>query len=158
MADNYGKKFEAKFVEDWLKLPNSTIERLYDPVGGFRGVSNISDFVCYSYPQMFFMECKSIKGNTFPFSNLKQYTRLCTKSGIKGVNAGVTIWFYEKDEVLYVPIEVCKQMIENGEKSVNCKKVVDKTYSPCYDIVRIPSIKKRVFMDSDYSVLLRRDD
>ena len=100
------KNFELKVKEDWLKLPNSTIERLYDPVGGYNGVRNISDFIAYAYPQIWFIECKTIKGNTFPFSNLSQYERLLGKKGIKGVRAGAIIWFYEKDyNITVVPSE-----------------------------------------------------
>ena len=157
MADNYGKKFEQKLKEDWLKLPNSTIDRLYDPVGGYHGIANISDFIAYCYPNIFYLECKTIKGNTFPFSNLKQYDKLCEKIGIKGVNAGVVIWFYEKDVVMYAPIEACKKMKENGEKSINCNKVLNNLYELPYNIVIIPSIKRRVFMDSDYSIFLKEN-
>ncbi len=155
MADNYGKSFEQKLKNDWLKLPNSTIDRLYDPVGGFHGISNISDFIGYSYPYIFYIECKTIKGNTFPFSNLKQYEKLLSKLNINGVKAGVVVWFYEKDYVIWCPIEVVREMKSDGEKSLNCKKIVDKLYKKDYDITIIPSIKKRVFMDSDYSVLLK---
>ena len=148
------KNFELKVKEDWLKLPNSTIERLYDPVGGYNGVRNISDFIAYAYPQIWFIECKTIKGNTFPFSNLSQYERLLGKKGIKGVRAGVIVWFYEKDTVLYAPIETIEQMKSDGEVSLNCKNIVDKLYKKEYDITVVPSIKKRTYMDSDYSVLL----
>lgn len=45
-------------------------------------------------------------------------------------------------------------MKKDGEKSINYKKLVDKGYKKDYNIIMIPSEKKRVFMDSDYSVLL----
>lgn len=153
--DDVGKKFESKLKEDWLKLSDSTIDRLYDPVGGFHGISNVCDFIAYSFPYIFYLECKTIKGNTFPFSNLKQYEKLLAKKNIKGVKAGVVIWFYEKDTIMFVPIEEAEKMITDGEKSVNCKKVVDNMYEKCYSIIQIPGIKKRVFIDSDYSVLLQ---
>ena len=68
--------------------------------------------------------------------------------GIKGVRAGVILWLYEKDLVLYVPISTISQMMTDGKKSVGIRDL-DK-----YNIIKIPSIKKRVFMDSDYSILL----
>lgn len=52
MADNYGKKFEAIFKQDFLRLADSTIDRLYDPGFGMRGISNISDFIGYVYPNI----------------------------------------------------------------------------------------------------------
>lgn len=70
MAVNRGKQFEAKFKEDFLKIPDSTIDRLYDSVSGYKSVSNISDFIAYVFPNIFYVECKSHEGNTFPFVKL----------------------------------------------------------------------------------------
>lgn len=152
--DSLGKKYEEKFRSDWEKIPNTSIDRLYDPVGGYGGISNICDFIIYNYPHIIYAECKTTKDNTFPFSRLSQYEKLTKKIGIKGVIAGVFIWFYDRDKVFFVPIATCKQMIEDGEKSVNCKKIVENKYKSEYRIIEIPSVKKRVFMDSDYSVIL----
>jgi Holliday junction resolvase len=157
MSNDLGKQFEDKFKSDWKKsFPDGTIIRLYDQMSGYKTVSqNICDFIGYARGTLFLMECKTIKGNTFPFSNLKQYEKLLAKKNIKGVKAGVVIWFYEKDTIMFVPIEEAEKMITDGEKSVNCKKVVDNMYEKCYSIIQIPGIKKRVFIDSDYSVLLQ---
>lgn len=38
MAKNYGKEFEMKFKEDFLKLENSTIDRLYDVTTGYKSM------------------------------------------------------------------------------------------------------------------------
>ncbi|WP_300924673.1 hypothetical protein [uncultured Clostridium sp.] len=91
MPENLGKKFEQVFKKDFSKIPGSSIDRIYDPGFGMRGVSNICDFIAYIYPTIFYMECKSIKGNTFPLTNLKQYDKLNKKVGIKGVRAGVIL-------------------------------------------------------------------
>ena len=154
MAQSLAKLFEAKLKEDWYKLPYSTIDRLYDPVGGFHGISNICDFIGYSFPFHFYLECKTVKSGTFSFSNLKQYSALLTKKGIKGVIAGAIIWFYGKDAVIFAPIEEIEKMKNNGEKSISIKKVVDNSYNSLYNIIQIPSTKKITFMDSDYSVLI----
>lgn len=127
---------------------------MYDPTNGYYGISNICDFIGFHSPFIYYFECKTIKGNTFPFSNLTQYEKLYNKVGIKGVRAGAIIWFYEKDAVLYAPISTITEMKKDGEKSINYKKLVDKLYKKDYNIIMIPSEKKRVFMDSDYSVLL----
>ena len=151
MAENKGKKFEIKFRTDFLKsVPNSTIDRLYDQVSGYKTISNISDFIGYSYPNIFYLECKSIKGNTFPLANLTQYDKLIVKVGIKGVRVGVVIWFYDKDIVMYVPVNTIKQLLNDGKKSVNCTKILEEGYRA----IIIPSEKKRTYMDSDYSVLM----
>lgn len=44
-------------------------------------------------------------------------------------------------------------MIDDGKKSVGLKAIEEG-----YRIIEIPSIKKRVFMDSDYSVLMNLED
>ena len=157
MPSNYGKAFEERLKEDWMKMDGATIDRLYDPVGGYVGVTNICDFIGYKFPFIVYVECKSVKGNTFPFSNFKQFNKLICKKGIKGVLAGVVVWFYEKDVVLWCPIEEAERMINDGEKSINCKKVIEGTYNNRYNIKIIPSKKKRVFMESDYSVLFDCD-
>ena len=91
MAKNYGKDFERKLKEDFLKIKDSTIDRLYDSMSGYKTVSNISDFIAFKKPNAFYIEAKSIRGNTFPFSNLSQYSQLTKKVGIPGVRVGVVI-------------------------------------------------------------------
>lgn len=151
MGESLGKKFESKFKNDFLAtVPNSTIDRLYDSMSGYVSISNISDFIGYSYPLIMYLECKSHKGNTFPLSNLTQYDKLKEKVGIHGVRAGVILWFTEHDRVLYVPISTITKLKEDGKKSVNIKSIVEDGYK----VYEIPSKKKRVFLDSNYEILL----
>lgn len=156
MADRVGKKFETKFRDDFLKIPNSTIDRLYDTTNGFKAITQVSDFIGYKKPNIFYLEVKTHAGNTFPFSCLSQYDKLLCKCGIEGVRVGVVLWLYEHDAVMYVPIASIKQMKEDGLKSVNIKMYNDENCK--YRIIRIPSTKKKVFMDSDYSVLTTLED
>ena len=151
---NYGKQFEQKFLSDVRRIPGVSIDRLYDTTSGWKNISQISDYVVYKYPEIFYMELKTIHGNTFPITNLTQLAKLSTKIGIKGVRAGVTIWFCDKDRIIYVPIETIIQMQKDGLKSVNIR-TIDETD---YEFINIPSVKKRVFMDSDYRVLFRNTD
>jgi hypothetical protein len=74
------------------------------------------------------------------------------KVGIPGVRCGVILWLYEKDLVLYVPINTVTQLKNEGEKSVGVRHLNS------HRIIQIPSIKKRVFMDSDYTVLTQLND
>lgn len=155
MALNKGKKFESKFKEDFTKsFPGGTIDRLYDQVSGYKAISNISDFIGYNYPNMFYLEVKSHKGNTFPLDNLSQYDKLVVKVGIKGVRAGVVIWFVEHNRVIYVPIKTVTKMKLDGKKSVNIRTIDEDGYR----YFEIPSVMKRVFMDSDYKVLLNTEE
>lgn len=154
MAVNRGKSFEAKFKEDWERTVSKCIDRLYDSVSGYKSVTNISDFIAYKQPNIFYLECKSHKENTFPFSNLSQYDKLLAKVGIPGVRTGVIIWFIDHDIIIYVPIKTVKQMKENGLKSVNIR-TIDRDGYKYYEI---PTTKKRVFLDGDYSVLLNTEE
>ena len=153
MAKNYGKDFERKLKEDFLKIKDSTIDRLYDSMSGYKTISNISDFIGFKVPNIFYIEAKSIRGNTFPFSNLSQYWQLTKKVGIPGVRVGVVIWFIDHGRVLYVPISTITQMKKDGKKSVNIKTVLDE-----YNVYELPSVKKRIFCDTDYSILLTLKD
>lgn len=155
MAQNKGKQFEAKFKADFLKtLEDSTLDRLYDTTNGFKTIANISDFIGYKYPNIFYLECKSHLKNTFPLANLTQYEALKTKVGIPGVRAGVVLWFIDHDKIWYVPISTITKMIEDGKKSIHALKDIEAGYR----ILEIPSVKKRVFLDSDYSVLMTLSD
>lgn len=150
MSDGLGKKFEQKFKEDFLKLPGSTIDRLYDVTIGYKNIKQVSDYIGYCFPNIFYLELKSHKGASLPLCNITQYDSLLSKRGIPGVRAGVVLWLYDKDKVLYIPIDTVEKIKNSGKKSVG---LIDLSSNPMYNIIEIPSIKKRIFMDSDYSVL-----
>ena len=147
MARDRGKAFETKFKEDFQKLEHSSVDRLYDVMSGYKAIKQVSDFIAYLYPNIFYIECKSHNGASIPIANITQYESLKTKVDIKGVRSGVVLWLYEKDKVFYIPTKTITQMINDGEKSIGIRHL-DK-----YRIIEIPSTKKRVFMDSDYSIL-----
>lgn len=151
MSHSYGKAFEQKFKEDFKKLSGNFIYRLPDQVSGYKSASaNIADFIGYVYPDLFILEVKSIAGNTFPITNFTQYEKMKQYVASKGVKMGVVIWYHERDAVIYVPLKTIEKMKADGKKSVNIRTID----TDGYDYVKIPSVKKRVFMDSDYSVLL----
>lgn len=149
MGRNRGKQWETKVREDFMRtFPDGTIDRLYDPVGGYIGVRNICDFIAFYLKNIFYLEVKSIDGNTFPFVNLTQYDKLTKKVGIPGVRAGVIIWFKDHDIAIYAPIKTIQQMKQEDKKSININKDLGK-----YRIFEIPSVKKRVFLECDYTLL-----
>lgn len=149
MAVSKGKQFELKVRSDLSKIQGISIDRLQDAMSGFKHMSNISDLIFYKYPFICYCEIKSHLGNTFPIANLTQYEKLIAKKGIKGVRAGVILWFRDHDLVLWVPIEAFEQLKIEDKKSINANKMNFDEYG----IIIIPSQKKRVFMDSDYSIL-----
>lgn len=148
---NRGKEFESLFLKQWKKcFPNSFIFRLKDDVSNYKyTAANPADFICFTQGRLYLIETKTVQGNTFPFSNLSQYDKLSSYSHIDGLVAGVVIWFYDHNRILFVPIQTCKQMKDiDGLKSINIKTAPDKYY-----LKEIPSIKRRVFLDSDYRIL-----
>lgn len=154
MAVNRGKQFEQQFKQDFLKtVPNCTIDRLYDVVTGYKAVTQICDYIGFSKPCIYYLELKSHSGTNLPFDNITQYTKLLSKVGIPGVRCGVVLWLVDKDKVFYIPVKTIEQMKKDGKKSVGIKSL-----EQGYRIVEIPSVKKRVFMDSDYSVLCDLQD
>lgn len=157
MAVNRGKQFEAKFKSDVISsLPNCSIDRLLDQQSGYLAIKNISDFILYKYPSIYYIECKSHKGNTFPLANVTQYDKLLGKVGIPGVRAGVILWMIEHDVVVYLPIAFIRYLKENNYKSFNVKMLSNEELKSKFLV--IPSIKRRVFLDSDYSVLTSLKD
>lgn len=155
MAYNKGKAFETKFKADFLKsFPEGTIDRLIDSTSGYKAISNVCDFIGYNYPYIFYLECKSHQGNTFPLANLTQYEKLKEKVGIRGVRVGVILWFIDHDTVCYVPLQSITKMKEDGKKSINIKMLNTSDYK----IIQIPSEKKRVFLDSDYTILMTLEE
>ena len=124
-TNTVAKQFEVKFREDWKKsFPDSFCYRLPDQMTGYKTVSqNPCDIVCYTYPNLYLVECKTHKGNTFPFDAFRQYSNLLQYAGIKGLRAGIVLWFLEHDEIVYVPVKTVAQMIKDGKKSINIKDI-----------------------------------
>ena len=155
MAVNKGKQFEERFKKDWLEsFPNSLCIRLPDQMSGYKGSGqNICDYICYNYPNQFFIECKSHKGASIPFDKISQYDKMKDVVGIKGVRAGVVLWLYDKDKVFYIPISTITEMKKDDKKSVGLKAIEEG-----YNIIEIPSEKLKTFMKSNYSCLMTLKD
>lgn len=153
MANNRGKAFEKRFSEDWEHtFPGELLIRIPDQQSGYKfASSNVSDFIAYTFPYAYLIEVKSITGNTFPFTYLRQYDALLSYKGKKGLHVGVVLWFIDHDHVIWAPIEEIEKMKIDGKKSINIKML----NSDEYKLTDIPSKKKRVFMESDYSILYR---
>ena len=162
MTVNRGKEFEQVIKDAFLKVPDVSVVRLPDPTQGYLGIRNISDFIVYKYPYQYFIECKSVHGNTLPFSNISdnQWQGMLEMSKIKGVVAGVMCWWIDKDITRFIPIETLEILKQTGViKSVKYDCVVetpkiasDFTFKPFEEfdtIVTLEGHKKRVFFDYD---------
>ena len=150
MKVNYGKQFEKVFAKDWERClgKESPLIRIKDNTSGYFGTSrNPCDFIGFANRCFFMLEVKCHYGNTFPFASFPQYERLLPYIGKPYVYPAVVIWYIDHDEVIWVPMETAKKMKEDGLKSINIRKLDG------YDVIRIPSKKKRVFLESDYSFI-----
>lgn len=154
MALNKGKKFEARVKLDFQRIPGISIDRIFDTQSGYKSISNISDFIVYKYPNIFYIEVKSHKGNTFPLQCLTQYPKLINKHGIKGVGSGVILWFIDHDKIVYIPISTFKKLYIDRKKSFHVNMINDDKYKS----ILIPTKKLRTFLECDFSVLFNRED
>lgn len=156
MAHSRGKQWEEKVKNDLLKLPDVSLERIPDQVTGYKTTSqNPCDFYVYLYPHFYYIECKSVNGNTFGV-DFAQYERLLVRAGRRGVRAGVMLWWIPHQKVAYVPIKTFEKLIADGKRSVNIKMLGTDEYR----LIEIPSVTKRVYPDCDYTILstLREGD
>lgn len=146
MAQNCGKKFEEVIRRCFEEVSNTSVDRLPDQLGGFKGSSNICDFIIYHYPYQYYIECKSVHGNTLSihsnnpkhkYGNITntQWEGLSEKSLIQGVYAGIICWWIDKDVTKFIPIQFLINARENGYKSYR------------YDMegIWVPGKKKRIF-------------
>ena len=148
MAVNRGKDFEAKIREAFQKVDGVSIDRLNDNTAGFKGIVGICDFIVYKEPYEYYIECKSVHGNTLPFSNItdNQWKGMLEKSEIEGVFAGVICWWIDKDVTLFIPIQTLDFYKYKGDKSVRYDKF-DLWVN--YEAIEIKGKKKRVFFEYD---------
>ncbi len=73
---------------------------------------------------------------------------------IPGVRIGVILWFIDHDCICYCPISSIYNMKKDNKKSVHINYVKNKEYG----VIEIPSIKKRTYLEADYSILTKLND
>lgn len=157
MAVNRGKQFEQLFRDGFSKLPNVSIDRLRDPVGGQLGIRNICDFIVYQQPNQFYFECKAIHGNTLNFKTHisdYQWQGLTEKAKISGVVAGVVVWFIDHEITFFISINELNKELSKGKKSVNIKDIYDEYDINTTQIIMVTGKKKRLFFDYNFRSFL----
>lgn len=127
---NYGKRFESDFQSSVIKAMDVT--RLKDAPSSFNKnctvckhnrirftPKNICDFICYSYPNIFYIELKSHKGKSIPFAAIcknPKDTRLfemVEKEENKGVYSFVIFnWRDIENKTYVVPAESVNEYIK----------------------------------------------
>lgn len=157
MADTeFGKTAENR-LKSWLDRPQDgySMDRIPDQMTGFYMVSrNICDFVCYKYPNIFYLESKATEHDRFDFSQLTDVQRngLRLKAEIKGCYGIVAVLFVEYKRAFLFNIKDIADInpdLPNDSldktflkvKSVNIKKI-SKWDLPHWEIETIPSRKQ----------------
>ena len=116
-----GKLFEKHFKEQMDKQENVFCLRLPDPMGGFKGLANICDFIVYKYPFLYLFELKTTSGSSLPFANIseKQFYGLKeVEEKFVTIKAGFLVWFYDKDITYFVFPSVLHGLQQQGKKSI----------------------------------------
>lgn len=151
---NAGKKFEARFKLDWKRcFPKEFIYRLPDQMSGKYGSTNPCDFFAIGNKRFYLIECKAHEGKSINWAQISQVETLINyQKEFPDILAGVVIWFYECDQVIFVSARTCAQMISEGEASIGLR-MLKSDYKKQYQIIVIPSKKLKVYLESDYTIL-----
>ena len=106
----------------------------------------------YKKPHEIYVECKSHKGGTLPFSCIReeQWNGMLEKINVEGVKAGFIIWFIDHDKTFWINIENATYFYRNGYRSIRLKDLND------YNSIEIHGTKKRVYFDYDMEEFLEK--
>lgn len=119
---------------------------------GYKQINNPCDFIIYKKPNILFLECKAIHGNTLNFkSHIRenQWQQLLQYSQVDGVNAGIICWFIDRDETYFIDITLLERLKQHGKKSFH----PDRDYY-YMNVVPINGKKKKVFFEYDLEEFL----
>lgn len=155
--DGLGKKAEEK-IKQWLDKPENeySFDRFYDQMTGYFMTSrNTCDFVCYKYPNQYYIESKATYEDRFNFSMLTetQHDGLLQKSKTHGVYGLVIVLFATYQKAFILDIRDIKKLEDDGKKSLNIKKI-DRWNIPYTEIPTIPSRKSLLDYDGDLQCLV----
>lgn len=155
--DGLGKKAEEK-IKQWVDKPENgySFDRFYDQMTGYFMTSrNICDFVCYKYPNQYYIESKATYEDRFNFSMLTetQHDGLLEKSKIPGVYGLVIVLFATYQRAFIINIKDIKKLEDSNKKSLNIKKI-NKWDIPYAEIPTLPSRKSLLDYDGDLQALV----
>ena len=166
MSDtDFGKVAEQR-LKSWLDRPEDgySMDRIPDQLSGYYMVSrNICDFVCYKYPNNWYMESKATYADSFKFNQLTNTQRdgLLLKSQIEGCRGVVVVLYAAYQRAFIFNIKDIAEFINPSTtladlsdsfrkgviisqlkvKSLNIKKI-DKWEIPYWEIQTVPSRKQ----------------
>lgn len=160
MADSSVGKQAEKKVKDWLDRPEEgyCFDRIPDQMTGFYGSTNISDFILYKKPYMYYIESKATYADRFDFSMLtdKQFNGMLEKSKLDGVYGFVIVLFATYKRAFILDIQDIAKCKEDGKKSLNITRIKEWAI-PYREIRTVPNTRK-LLLDYDKSDSIIVDD
>lgn len=154
MAKNRGKKFEQIIRQQFEQIRNVSVDRINDNVG-YEGAYSIADLIVYRKPYKYYIECKSIKGTSFPFSNIneKALRDLQYQQILSGVGCYFLIWFVALDLTICISArEIYEKMYAWDKKSIGVSSFKD------FDFIEVQGTKKRKYYKYNLVELLNKLD
>ena len=150
MSKNCGKEFEKLIRQQFESIPDVSVDRINDNVG-YSGAYNIADLIVYRKPYKYYIECKSIKGTSFPFSNinLKALEDMQYEQIKKGVGCYFIIWFIDLDLTIAInATEIHFKLYGENKKSIGVKSFDD------FEFIKVEGTKKRKYYNYNLTKLL----
>ena len=146
MNDNLGKEAEQK-IREWLTRPYDgySFDRIPDQLSGYINVSkNICDFICYKYPNMYYIESKATWHDRFELNMIQPHQQdgLASKAKINGCYGWVIVLFATYKRAFKFEIQDLLDMESQGQKSLNIKKI-DKWPIRYKELQTIPNNRKK---------------
>ena len=140
---NLGKKFEAIIGDSFRAMTDVSVDRIPDQTMKFKDRKNVSDYIVYKYPHQYYVECKSVHGNTLPIANITQLEPLWEKEVLtKGVISGVMCWWVDKDVTRWLPVEEIVKRKADGKKGIRFDEDIEGSKT-------IAGRKKKVYFEYD---------
>lgn len=154
MSVNRGKQFEEVIKKAFEEVEDTIIVRLADQTNGYVGSKNPCDFLVYRHGHFYAIECKTIHGNTFPFTNITdyQYSEISKIASTKGCYGGILCWWVDKDVTRFIPIQLIQAEKQIGAKSIRYDydfAYYNQETGKISSIINLKGTKKRVFFDYD---------
>lgn len=154
---NRGKDWE-KTIFDTLSQ-RMDVTRIPDQMSMMKTTSqNYCDMIAYEYPHIAYVECKSVYGDRFDFTNItdNQRTGLLKRCEIVGAFAGVVVWFIDHDVVMVMRMDAVDKFMTLGKtKSINIVKYLKGNYrNGTHGVYTMRGTKKRVLIDVDVNELM----
>jgi len=118
---NTGKGFEEDIKKS---VPESwSVYRLVDDMGGFKGVTNMCDFILSSGKALIYAELKSYKAQSIPLNNISQRSTLLKHTGKFNIFPALFLNFRTVDKTFYLGIEKLALITDRKSISVSfCEK------------------------------------